>query len=132
MPTPTLSPAEVLGLLHPSKRSKYGVRTDAKGKAERTLDGVLYASKAEMRYASKLNMLQRTGKIHSYERQVPIELRVNGALVTKMIVDFRVRRLDGDTQLIDVKGHVTPEWRLKAKLFEAIYGYKIIEVKNGR
>jgi len=130
MPSETLSPLEVMGLINPVKRSKYGVRTDAKGKAERTLDGVLYASKAEMRYAAELNMLQRTGKIHSYERQVPIGLYVKNVLVARMIIDFRVRLPDGSTDLVDVKGKVTPEWRLKAKLFEAIYGYKIIEVHD--
>lgn len=126
----TVSGPEAIALLKgAAKRSKFGVRTDAQGKADRTLDGVLYASKAEMRYAAQLDLQQSCGKILGYKRQVPVKLSVNGVLVTTMRLDFEVMYPNGVVELIDVKGHVTPEWRLKAKLFEAIHGYAITEVK---
>lgn len=131
MPTETLSPADVLGLLKP-KRSKYGVRHDAAGKVARTLDGVLYDSAAECRYAAELNIRQKAGAIDSWDRQVVKPLSVHNQLICRMVIDFRVIHNHGRTpaiEYVDVKGHVTPEWRLKAKLFEAIYGYKITEVK---
>ena len=128
MPTETLSPADVLGMLKP-KRSKYNVRQDPAGKAARTLDGVLYDSAAECRYAAELKIRQAAGEIIEWQRQVRVPLYVDTFHVCTMMIDFLVRRNVNQWEYVDVKGHVTPEWRLKAKLFEAIHGYKITEVK---
>ncbi len=119
---------QALAILQP-KRSKYNVDHSAAGKAKRTLDGVVYDSIAEMNYAAELAIMARAGKIHRVDRQWSVPLRVKDRLVCNMKIDFRVIYPDGKLAYIDVKGHVTPEWRLKAKLFHAIYGYEIVEVK---
>ncbi len=112
-------------------RSKYGVDNSAAGKLRRTYEHVIYDSQAEMEYAAQLHMRLKAGYLHSVERQVRMPLMVNGSKVCDMVIDFRLQWPDGKTELHDVKGMVTPVWRLKAKLFEAIYGYKIIEVYKG-
>lgn len=110
-------------------RSKYGVRQDAAGKAARTYNGVLFDSKAEAAHCMMLDILVKAGKIHSYERQVNVPLEVNGVKVATIRPDFRLRYPDGRTVLQDVKGFLTPEWKLKHKLFKAIHGYEIELVK---
>lgn len=119
----TITKAELDILLAPKKRSKYGVRTDAAGKAARTVCGVLYDSKAEARYAEKLILMARAKEIYTWTRQVPIRLEVNGILVCKLVIDFRIIYPDGSTKLVEIKGFQTGEYKLKRKLFRAIYGY---------
>ncbi len=112
-------------------RSKYGVDTSPAGKLRRTYEHVVYDSQAEAAYAAELHMRFRAGQLQNVEKQVTMPLLVNGRTVCKMVIDFRLTYPDGRTELQDVKGCVTPVWRLKAKLFEAIYGYKIVEIVNG-
>jgi hypothetical protein len=110
-------------------RSKYRVRTDPAGVAERTFQGRTYASKAECRYAQELELLRLSGAIRSWDPQFPIPLEVNGLLVCKIVIDFRVQWKDGRTSLVEVKGHETPEYKLKRKLFRAVMGYDFEVVK---
>jgi Protein of unknown function (DUF1064) len=124
----TLSPAQVAAMMQP-KRSKYNVDRSAKGKAKRTLDGVVYDSVAESEYAGLLRNSIKCGLIHSVERQVPIRLEVNGHVIAKLVIDFHVRYPNGRTELIEVKGHETAVYKLKRKLFRAIYGYDFKVVK---
>lgn len=104
------------------------VRNVAK-KADRTYKGVVYDSKAEMLRAFELDALKAAGKIKGWERQVEFRLVVERALICKFIVDFRV--FDGHSYwLEEVKGWPTPEYKLKLKLFKALYqniDYRIIK-----
>lgn len=84
-------------------------------------NGCSYASKAEARHAATLDVLLRGGAIKGWTRQVPIPLSVNGRPVCRYVVDFRVEHLDGRIEWVEVKGHETPEFKLKRKLFEAAY-----------
>jgi hypothetical protein len=65
------------------KSSKYGVRTDARGKRERTIDGILFASKRECQRYLDLRLLEKAGKIRSLVLQPSLALMapvVEGAL----------------------------------------------------
>ena len=60
-------------------------------------------------------------RVISWQRQVKIPLIVNGELIANYYIDFVAEMADGSTQYIEVKGFSTDVWRLKWKLFEAIY-----------
>lgn len=58
------------------KRSKYGVRTDAQGKRERTYQSILFASKGEMERYRELRLLEKAGEIWDLELQPRFPLLV--------------------------------------------------------
>ena len=60
-------------------------------------------------------------RVESWERQVRFPLTVNGSQICDYVVDFLVRYSDGRRELVEVKGFVTPEFRLKLKLFQATF-----------
>lgn len=90
------------------------------------VDGIRFASKKEARRWSELRLLEKANQISGLVRQVPYGLHVNGKLVCKYIADFVY--VENGTEIVeDAKGVRTPEYKIKAKLFEAIYGVKIRE-----
>lgn len=99
------------------KRHKYGVSP----KAERTVDGILFASKAEAR---RYSILKGNACVSFLLRQVPFHLPGN----VKYLLDFMVFWSDGSISYEDVKGMKTPMYRLKRKQVEALYPIKITEV----
>lgn len=110
-------------------RSKYGVRTDAAGKAARTMDGILFSSKKEMKRYQDLKLLFVYGKIGSLELQPRFKLEVNGQLICTYVADFRYADLFSMKVVIeDAKGFKTPAYRLKKKLMKAIHNIEIQEV----
>lgn len=70
--------------------------------------------------------MERAGLISDLERQVTYDLTVNGVRVARIKPDFRYQR-DGETVVEDVKSKptMTPVFRLKAKLLQAIHGVKL-------
>lgn len=87
------------------KRHKYNAK-----KTER--DGFNFDSQKEARYYDKLILLQTSGEIIGFFRQVPLHLPGN---VTYRM-DFLVFYSDGTCEGIEVKGFETPEWKIKKKL----------------
>lgn len=61
------------------------------------------------------------GELSHWERQVPIDLVVNGYKIATYRIDFVEYDKNGGEMWTEVKGFETPEWRLKWKLFEALY-----------
>ena len=92
---------------------KYGVSP----KEERTIDGALFASKAEAHAYQTLKMLKDTGQIVKLERQP----RFSFPMGFSYVADFDVTYDDGSRSIIDVKGMETPEFKLKRKCFEYFY-----------
>lgn len=90
-------------------------------KDQRTYAGRVYHSKAEAEYAAKLDLLIKAGTVTSWTPQVPIRLLVNGQYITKLIVDFQVNYRDGSTELIEIKGMESEAWKVRRKLFRALY-----------
>jgi hypothetical protein len=92
-------------------------------------NGRRYDSAKEARHATLLHALQRDGLIRDLQEQVTYRLEVNGVLVCRYRADFvYVDAVDGRVRIVDVKGVKTPEYKIKAKLMQAIHGITIEEV----
>jgi Protein of unknown function (DUF1064). len=110
----------------------------SKYRAKKTvIDGIMFDSKAEAQYYVELKLLKRSKKIASFECQPEYELipkfKKNGKTfrAVKYIADFLVTHLDGSEEVVDVKGVLTPVYRLKKTLFESKYPHLTIkEVKR--
>lgn len=97
-----------------------------------TVGDLTFDSKLEARRWNELLMLQRAGAILGLERQVPFEMIVNGHLICTYRADFvYVQTATGERVVEDAKGVMTPEFRLKAKLMEAIHGI-VINIWTGK
>jgi len=108
--------AEVKALL---ARPKGRVRNVA-SRADRTYNGVVYDSKAEALYAFKLDGMRASGEILGWERQIRIPLIVNEVKVCMFVVDFVVQGQSA-FEYHEIKGWETPEYKLKLKLFKALF-----------
>jgi len=111
------------------RRSKYGVRTDRAGVERRTVDGVTFASQKEAHRYLELRASLRTGLITDLELQPRFPLYVSNVKIGTYIADFRYRSKAGEIVIEDVKsaGTKTAVYRLKKKIFEAMYPFKILE-----
>jgi hypothetical protein len=103
-------------------RSKFrNVRTE--------IDGITFSSKAEARRYQELKLLEKAKAIHSLELQPRYKLIVNGELVAVYVGDFHYWSNETDLPVVeDVKGFITPEFRLKKKLMKACHGIEIQEI----
>lgn len=105
--------------------SKYGAK-------KTVVDGITFPSKLEAKRYGELRMLERSGAITALQRQVPFDLKVNGHLICRYIADFTyTQTTTGEIVCEDAKGVMTPAFRLKAKLMEAVHGI-VIQVWTGR
>lgn len=91
------------------------------------VDGSWFDSKAEARHYGLLKLAQDAGFL-KFERQVPYRLEVNGKLIATYRADFVVTWKDGKTEVQDVKGVKTKEYKLKKKLMLACHGIEIVEI----
>jgi Protein of unknown function (DUF1064). len=133
----TVTAAKAREMMSAPKRSKYGVRNDAGGKAARTADGILFDSAREAQRYGELKLLVKAGEIHGLELQPEYELRawLGGvevpacATVGVYKADFRYFiTATGEQVTEDAKGIVTDVYSLKKKIVLANYGVKIREV----
>lgn len=60
-------------------------------------------------------------RVESWEPQFKIPLVVNGKKICDFIPDFFVRYATGRKVLVEIKGMQTETYRLKRKLFEAVW-----------
>lgn len=93
----------------------------------------MYASKSEASYARYLDLCVKAGTVKSWEGQYRVPLVVNGEKVCTIVPDFRVHFPDGTLALVEVKGHATPIWKLKVKLFRALHqntDYRVIPARE--
>jgi hypothetical protein len=105
------------------RQNKYGISP----KIDREYDGVTYHSKKEASYAAELDLLKKGKQIDDWTRQVKISLDVGDYHIANYYIDFVVTHNGkihpkGTKEYIEVKGFETEVWRLKWKLFEALYG----------
>lgn len=105
--------------------NKYGVSN----KLERTIDGITFASKAEMNRYCELKLLIKAHEITDLEFQPKFDLipkfEVDGKKYRKISysADFKYFDITKDKIVIeDVKGFETPVFKLKKKLF--LYKYR--------
>jgi hypothetical protein len=100
------------------------------------VDGHAFASKMEAARYAELKLLLGAKQIWGLVLQPRFALVVNGAKVGTYVADFGYTEPSptGEAQRIieDVKGVLTPTYRLKKKLFEALYPYRIREITKVR
>lgn len=102
-------------------RPKYGNR--------RTIvDGINFASAKEARRYGELKLLERAGEITALQLQPRFPLLVAGKKICTYVGDFQYLERNASVVVEDAKGFKTPEYKLKAKLFEAVVGFPIREV----
>lgn len=78
-------------------------------------------SKFEAGKAQELELLKKAGEIVDYREQVKIPLEVNGYHICNYFIDFVIDHKDGTTEYLETKGFATDVWKLKWKVFEALY-----------
>lgn len=100
------------------KQHKYGA------KAETCLYGHKHASRKECMWCVKLHELQKEGKIQRLETQSCFSLDIGVSHICNHIVDFYYSESGCGLMIenvLEVKGMPTPEWKLKRKMFMALY-----------
>ena len=120
---------------NPAQRGKKGQKY---GNTKVTADGITFDSKAEHRRWCHLRILERAGEITQLDRQVryeliPAQVSATGRKqrATVYLADFvYVRTKDGKVIVEDVKGAVTPEFRIKRKLMLERHGIEIQEIRS--
>ena len=94
--------------------NKYGAK-------KTVYNGVTYHSKFEAEYAKSLDWRVKAKDIRSWDRQVKISLDVNETHICNYFIDFLIIHNNGKLEYVEIKGVETPAWKLKWKLFLAIF-----------
>lgn len=96
------------------KRAKYHNRSQ-------TYNGITYHSTLESFYAAELDYRMRAKDIKSWERQVKLDLRVNGEHITNYYMDFIIHHNDGHREFVECKGMELDLWKIKYRILEATF-----------
>jgi hypothetical protein len=100
----------------------------SKYRAKRTeIDGHKFASKMEGRRYEILRDMEKRGEIQNLSLQPRFRLEVNDLKICDYIADFRYVNADGEEVIEDVKGALTPVYRVKRNLMKALYDITILE-----
>jgi hypothetical protein len=95
------------------------------------VDGIRFASKAEAGRYQELCLLAKARKIRSLTRQTSWPLTIKGELICTYISDFEYYDIEKSRWVVeDVKGYATPEYKLKAKMMQAVHGITIVEIRR--
>jgi hypothetical protein len=110
--------SSVQKLIQKKPKNKYGAIV-------KEYNGVNYHSTKEADYAKKLDFLVKLKQVEKWERQITYKLIVEGVLICKYILDFKVYYTDGHVDFIDIKGQKKGQayqmFVIKQKLMQAIY-----------
>lgn len=107
-----------------ARANKYGAKPTE-------VDGIKFASKAEAKRYGELKLLERAGHIRDLKLHVEYPLIVNGEKVGKYTCDSEYIE-GGELVTEDVKGRAVRDWPLRKRLFAALYGRKVREIKGRR
>lgn len=101
--------------------------------AKRTVvDGISFASQAEAERYCQLKLLEKIGEVRDLRLQPRFDLVVNEMKICTYVADSEYRDSRGVLHVEDVKGMRTDVYQLKRKLFEALYGIKVTEIRKGK
>ena len=114
----SITASEFRALPPPARRNKYGAH-------KVVVDGLTFHSKGESVRWAELKVLERAGEISKLQRQQPFPLKVNGQLVTTLVLDFTYEDKSGAPVFEDFKGVATDAFKIKAKLFRALTGHEV-------
>ena len=98
------------------------------------VDNILFDSKKEANYYTKLKILRDAGKILDLELQKRFVLQQGFKLHGKTyraityIADFVYKDQEGQTHVVDTKGYRTQVYKIKKKLFMKKFGIEIEEM----
>lgn len=112
-------------------KAEYLASTRKKGRIRgaqkiNTPDGK-FDSKAEYERWCDLKLLQLGGKIFNLRRQVAYPIEINGIHVCVWIADYVYTDFQTGKEIAeDLKGISTDVFKLKRKMVEAYYGFKIL------
>ena len=84
-------------------------------------EGITYHSKLEAAYAEELSLRVMAKDIKSWERQVKLDLKVNGQHITNYYIDFIIHHNDGSREFVETKGLELGEWKMKWRILEATF-----------
>ncbi len=104
-------------------RKQFWNRPTKYGNQSTTYGGLRYDSQKEADYAAQLNLLKRAKEIQEWQPKPKYRLVVNDLQICTIIPDFLVINKDGEEEVHEVKSTatMTDMWRMKRKLFEALY-----------
>ena len=95
------------------------------------IDNIRFASQKEGKRYVELLLLQKAKKIKNLRLQPKYPISINNKKICTYIADFEYYRiLDGECVEIiteDCKGFLTPVYKIKKKLMNAVYGIIITE-----
>lgn len=106
------------------KRSTRKGKYNASGRHE---DGQWFASSAEADRYLQLKAMEAAGMIERLRCQPQFVMNINSQRITVYRADFAYIEIDQERGIAlrsiveDVKGMITPEYRLKSKMFRALY-----------
>ena len=98
------------------------------------VDNILFDSKKEANYYTKLKILRDAGKISDLELQKRYVLqqgfKLNGKTYKAITykADFVYKDATGQVHVVDTKGYRTETYKIKKKLFMKKFGIEIEEV----
>lgn len=106
------------------KKNKYGARRTM-------IDGILFDSKAEASYYTKLKMREEAGEVSAVELQRPFALiGPTGELICTYRADFCFWDHKADRfRVVDVKGVETGVFKLKRKMMKVLLGINVETTK---
>lgn len=111
-------------IMYREKKWKYTKSRTKYNNQSKEYNGRVYHSKFEAKVAQDLDLRLSAGEIKEVIPQFKIRLDVGDFHICNYYVDFKVIHNDGSIEYIEVKGFETQLWRLKWKLFEALYADK--------
>ncbi|MBD8028174.1 DUF1064 domain-containing protein [Ureibacillus sp. Re31] len=103
-----------------------------------TVDGIEFDSKMESDYYLYLKQLEKQGIVSEFLMQKEYVLLEGYVKSNKKIrpikykADFEVHYADGHIEVVDVKGFLTADFKLKKKLFEYRFPFNLKLVKFSR
>ena len=80
-----------------------------------------------------MDALLKAKRIRGWSGQAKVELVVCGAKVCRMVPDFLVEHKDGRFEYVEVKGMETAVYKIKVKLFRALFPeawYTVVPAKK--
>ena len=98
------------------------------------VDNILFDSKKEANYYTKLKILRDAGKISGLRLQEKFILqpsfKLNGKTYRAItyVADFVYKDSQGQVHVVDTKGYRTEVYKIKKKLFMKKYGIEIEEI----
>lgn len=84
-------------------------------------NGIVYHSIFESEYAQQLDWWLKCGEIKSWQRQVRLDLKVNGHHINNYYIDFVVHHHDGHREFVECKGMQLEPWKTNWKILEATF-----------